>query len=225
MAHGLRFSGVLALLAATLGGAAAAQPAPPVASGVSAPSRLAGDWRSSPLVAFSAKPPLPGDAADLGAAPAAARVERVLLLLQSSAAQSQALDAEIQNQQDPKSAEYHHWLTPAQFADAYANSSADVAAIVSWLQAGGFAVAPLPEGRGWIEFSGTVAQLEQAFHTRVHSLSARSGVRLALADSISIPAALRLTEWWPSLPLQFRSRSRGPSPISRRRPRPCRRKP
>jgi hypothetical protein len=191
MAHGLRFSGVLALLAATLGGAAAAQPAPPVASGVSAPSRLAGDWRSSPLVAFSATPPLPGDAADLGAAPSAARVERVLLLLQSSAAQSQSLDAEIQNQQDHKSAEYHHWLTPAQFADAYANSSADVAAIVSWLQAGGFAVAPLPEGRGWIEFSGTVAQLEQAFHTRVHSLSTRSGVRLALADSISIPAALR----------------------------------
>src|SRR6266700_1648546 len=118
------------------------------------------------------------------------RVERVLLLLEPSTAQRQAVDAEIGNQQNPKSGEYHRWLTPSQFADAYANSAADVAAIVSWLKAEGFDVAPVPAGRGWIEFSGTVAQLEQAFQTHVRSIGTRDGVRLALGGSIWAPSAL-----------------------------------
>lgn len=112
----------------------------------------------------------------------------MLLLLESSAAQKQALDAELANQQNPPSAEYHHWLTPSQFADTYANTASDIAAIASWLESEGFEVAPLPAGRGWIEFSGTVAQLEQAFQTRVSSVAESGGVRLVLADSISVPA-------------------------------------
>ena len=115
----------------------------------------------------------------------------MLLLLEPAAGQRQALDTELSSQQNPKSFEYHRWLTPSQFADRYANSASDVAAVVTWLESEGFEVAPLPGGRGWIEFSGTVAQLEPAFQTRVQSVTTGTGVRLALADSISVPAALR----------------------------------
>ena len=83
----------------------------------------------------------------LGEAPAGSRLDRMLLLLEPSPRQKQALDTELANQQNPKSAEYHHWLTPSQFADTYANSANDVAAVVSWLQSEGFVVAPLPAGR------------------------------------------------------------------------------
>ena len=114
----------------------------------------------------------------------------MLLLLEPSAAQQQALNAELADQQNPKSEEYHRWLAASQFADRYANSASDAGAIVSWLRDEGFEVAPLPAGRGWIEFSGTVAQVEQAFQARVHAVAARGGVRLAVADSVSVPAAI-----------------------------------
>ena len=157
-----------------------------------AESRLNGDWRSSPRVVIGGgTPALPQGASGLGAAPAGARLDRMLLLLEPSSAQKAALDAELANQQNPKSAEFHHWLTPQQFAEAYANSAADVAAVVSWLESEGFAVAPLPAGRGWIEFSGTVAQLEQAFQTHLQLVATLNGLRLELADPISVPAALR----------------------------------
>ncbi len=152
---------------------------------------MAGDWRASPPAVIAGRTKLPAGEADLGPAPGGARLERVLLLLEPSPEQRQALDAELANQQDPRSPEYHHWLTPSQFADRYANSVSDVAAIVSWLESEGLAVAPLPAGRGWIEFSGTVAQLEQAFRTGVHSVTTRSGERPALAGPVSVPAALQ----------------------------------
>jgi hypothetical protein len=115
----------------------------------------------------------------------------MLLLLEPSTAQRRALDAKLADQLDPKSSEYHHWLTPAAFADGYSNSLADVGAIVSWLQSQGFATAPLPSGRGWIEFSGTVAQIEEAFHTRVHAIATATGTRPVLVDAIAVPGALR----------------------------------
>ncbi len=118
-------------------------------------------------------------------------MDRMLLLLEPSAAQKQALDQELVDQQSVKSPQYHHWLTPAEFAEKYANSAADVTAVVAWLQSEGFTVAPLPAGRGWIEFSGSAGQVEQAFQTRVNSVATESGARFTLADSTSVPAALR----------------------------------
>jgi hypothetical protein len=155
-------------------------------------SRLAGDWYGSALVSLSAgKPLLPQTTADLGAASPSTRLERMLLLLEPSADQQQALIAELANQQNSSSAEYHHWLTPSAFANSYANSSSDVAAVAAWLQSQGFEVAALPAGRGWIEFSGTVAQVEQAFQTQVDSAATADGTRVVLAESISVPAALK----------------------------------
>jgi subtilase family serine protease len=170
------------LLLASLGAAVAQTPA----------SRLAGDWRSTDAVKIPAsQPPMNLTAMNEGPAPAGARLERMLLLLAPSAAQQQALTAELGNLQNPASAEYHRWLTPAAFADAYANSAEDVAAVAAWLQSEGFQVAPLPAGRGWIEFSGTAAEVEQAFHTQVESVATAGGTRAVLAGDISVPAALQ----------------------------------
>ncbi len=159
-------------------------------------SRLGGEWSSTPAVAIPAsKPPAPPafsiPVVNLGEALPGTRLERMLLLLEPSLAQQQALATELESQQNSASPEYHHWLTPAEFATAYANTSSDVAAVSDWLQSQGFQVAALPAGRGWIEFSGTVAQVEQAFHTQVDSVSIAGVTRSELASGISVPAALR----------------------------------
>jgi subtilase family serine protease len=197
MGHGQRFAGLLALAVASLAGVTARVSLSQAAhaqseQGVSAGSRIAGDWRSTALLTIpDSRPPLPRGSVDLGEVSGETRLNRMLLLLQPSAAQKEALDSQLANQLDPRSEEYHHWLTAAEFADTFANSAADVAAIVAWLQSAGFQVAPPPEGRGWIEFSGSAAQVEQAFQTRLHLTTARNGMRIALAGSIVVPAALR----------------------------------
>ena len=189
---GWRFATVLASALALSLGTAGAQTLAPRASAAhaQATSRLAGDWHSTPYVALAASQPPASSAADLGEASPGLRLERMLLLLDSSPAQQNTLIAELASLQDQRSAQYHHWLTPSAFADAYANSASDVAAIAAWLSAQGFQVAALPAGRGWIEFSGTAAQVEQAFHTQVHQAASADGPRAMLAAGISVPGAL-----------------------------------
>jgi len=181
------------LLLSSLGAAMAQAPANHLTGeNLSPVSRLAGDWRaSSPSSIPALKPQSSQATADTGAATPSDGLQRMLLLLDPSAAQQQALTAELANQQNPASPEYHHWLTPAAFADAYANSAADVAAVSAWLQSQGLQVAPLPASRGWIEFSGTVAQVEQAFQTQIDSAVTAGGTRPVLAGSLSVPAALK----------------------------------
>ena len=158
------------LLGSLLSGsdAMAAQSLP--AANVSAPTpRVLGDWRSSASVAIAhSKPSFNPAAIDLGPAPANQTLSRMLLLLAPSPAQQQALAAELAGLQNSSSPNYHQWLTPQAFAHSYANNASDVAAVAAWLESQGFTVAPLPAGLGWIEFSGTVAQVEQAFGAQVH---------------------------------------------------------
>jgi subtilase family serine protease len=197
MPHIKRFGLPLAILLAAGGSAIFAQ-APAFQSAneggpTSIPaSRLAGDWQaSSPLILPAAAPQMPQPAVDLGVVPDPTSVERVLLLLEPSAAQRQALDNELENQQLSGSPEYHRWLTPSAFAARFANSARDIAAVVDWLTSQGLHVAALPTGRGWVEFSGTATQIEQAFHTQLHSVLTTSGTRIVIAAPIAVPAALR----------------------------------
>jgi hypothetical protein len=154
-------------------------------------SRLAGDWQtSSPVVLPMSLPPLAQDATDLGIAPSQTRLERMLLLLEPSKAQADALDRKLGNQENSASADYHRWLTAGEFAAAYANSAGDVAAVVAWLQSQGFSVAAVPAGRGWIEFSGTAGEVESAFHTQLHGFATAGGTRYASTRAIAVPGAL-----------------------------------
>jgi len=115
----------------------------------------------------------------------------MLLLLAPSAVQQKSLDALLAAQTTPGNASYHHWLTPAQFAARFAVSAADAAQVFAWLKAKGFEVAALPAGHGWIEFSGTAAQVRQAFGASVEVISGDSGaIRYALAKQAQFPAAI-----------------------------------
>jgi uncharacterized protein YceK len=197
MAHKKSIGLPLAILLLSSFGAAIGQSAHPAGEDLpagTALSRLAGDWRSGERLTLAAsRPLLPSSAPStmLGAAPSQMRLDRVILLLEPSMAQRQALSAKIADQQNSASPAYRHWLTAEAFAKAYSNSSADIDAVCAWLRSQGFQVAALPAGRGWIEFSGTVAQVEQAFDTQVDSVAAGGETRAELAGPVSVPAALK----------------------------------
>ena len=146
------------------------------------------DARTAPLPGN--RHPLARAEYDLGAVAPETRLERMILVLQSDAAQQRALTALLDAQHDPHSALYHQWLTPESFAERFGVSRNDIGRIVSWLGAQGFSIDEIPAGSRSIVFSGSARQVEQAFHTAMHRYRVRGEAHMANAANPSIPAAL-----------------------------------
>ena len=129
-------------------------------------------------------------ATDLGAVAGQTPAPRMILLLQRSAQQQQALNEYVSDLQNASSPRYHHWLTPGQYADTYGINAEDVAAVTAWLQSQGFVLDKVAPARNAIEFSGSVAQLQQAFGTQVHRLTLGDRSEITSVSSIQVPRAL-----------------------------------
>lgn len=190
------WKGALPLLAALSCGVLAAQP-----SGVLAAADLSAQFHRVPLVTQSvdpdrvvplvgAHPILPAQALDLGPAAPSDSAPRMMLLLRRNAQDEQALETLLQSQQNPASPSFHRWLTPAQFAARFGVVDSDLAAVTAWLQSRGFSVDGLRAGGNIVEFSGSIAQMQSAFHLAVHRVSLQGEVRLAAVNDPQIPAAL-----------------------------------
>jgi hypothetical protein len=133
--------------------------------------------------------PLATAANDLGAAPGSQELGRAILVLKSSPSQQAALNKLTDDQQNSKSPNYHAWLTPAQYGARFGVASQDIAKITAWLQSHGFTVEPAVAGRNLIMFSGTNAQLSEAFHTELHTYKVNGQTYTANASNPKIPAA------------------------------------
>ena len=117
-------------------------------------------------------------------------LERMVLLLEAGSKQQGDLDALLKAQSTAGNAGFHRWVTPDQFGARYANSPADVATVVGWLKTQGFAVAALPAGRGWIEFTGSSEAVAKAFGVGVKTVPGSETARYALNGEIKVPAAI-----------------------------------
>ena len=127
---------------------------------------------------------------DQGAAPPDLPMARMLLVLKRSDAQESALQTLLDDQQDRNSPSYHQWLTPDAFGQQFGPSDQDVQTVAAWLRSHGFQIGVIGRGRTVIEFSGTAAQVQQAFHTEIHKYSVNGEDHWANAGDPQIPAAL-----------------------------------
>ncbi len=127
---------------------------------------------------------------DLGRVPGTQVFHRMVLLTRRSAAQETELEQLLQDQQDPGSPQYHQWLTPTQFGQRFGPSSNDMAKIAGWLEAQGFTVEKSSNGRQFLLFTGTSAQVESAFQTEMHRYSVKGKKYFANAKPASVPTAL-----------------------------------
>jgi hypothetical protein len=133
--------------------------------------------------------PLATAANDQSAAPGSLELGRAILVLKNSPSQQAALNKLTDDQQNSKSPRYHAWLTPAEYGARFGVASQDLAKITSWLKSHGFAVEPQMAGRNLIMFSGTNAQLTEAFHTELHTYKVKGEIYTANATNPQIPAA------------------------------------
>ena len=127
---------------------------------------------------------------DVGAAPGSKVASRLILVLTRSAVQEASLQTWLDSVQDVNSANYHQWLTPEAFGKRFGVSDADLATVEAWLQGQGLTVNKVSPGKMFIEFSGTTAQVNAAFHTSVHSFLIQGVQHWSNVSDPQIPAAL-----------------------------------
>jgi hypothetical protein len=127
---------------------------------------------------------------DLGRVPDNVPQGHILMLLKRSAGQEKALEQLMKEQYDPKSPNFHKWLTPDQFGSLFGPSQQDVTQVTQWLRSHGFTVNRVAPGRTFIDFSGTAGQVVTAFHTEIHHFRIRGEDHLANASDPMIPASL-----------------------------------
>ena len=117
-------------------------------------------------------------------------MDRMVLVLPVRKGAEEQLDALLEAQLNPKSSQYHKWLTPEQFGKRFGITDSDLATVKSWLTSQGFRIDEVVPGRGSINFSGSVDQVENAFQTRIDDYLVEGVVHHANSLPASIPAAL-----------------------------------
>lgn len=127
---------------------------------------------------------------DRGAASPGMTLHRMLLSLKRSPDQESALQQFLVDLQDKSSPNYHQWLTPVSFGQQFGPSDQDMQTLTTWLESHGFQVTNVTKGRTTIEFSGTVGQVSDAFHTQIHKYLVQGEEHWANASDPQIPSAL-----------------------------------
>jgi hypothetical protein len=126
---------------------------------------------------------------DKGPADPSLSADRMQLVLQRSPGQEIALRQFLGSLQDKNSAQYRKWLTPEQFGAQFGVADADIQTISAWLESQGFKINKVNKARTIIEFSGSIGQVQTAFHTQIHSFAVNGAQHLAnVTDPQIFPA-------------------------------------
>src|SRR5271157_5154214 len=155
-----------------------------------AANRIRAIEESSLFVLRGNRHPLAIPANDRGEVASDLPMERMLLVLTREATAESALQSLLAGQQDKSSPDFHAWLSPAEFAERFGPSPADIQKLTVWLTSRGFHVNRVAQSGMVIEFSGTAAQVRDAFHTAIHSFVVNGEMHYANASDPQIPAAL-----------------------------------
>ena len=114
----------------------------------------------------------------------------LILVLSRSPEQQAAFTQFVAGQYDPQSANFHHWLKPAEVGANFGPSQTDIATLTNWLTGRGFSVDQVSNDRMSIRFSGSAAQVQSAFHTEIHNLEVNGIPHIGNMSDPQIPAAL-----------------------------------
>jgi pro-kumamolisin-like protein len=170
--------------------ACSGQGSPPAPAG-SAPSKQAAGASSSLTVLTRGAHPLARAEFDAGRLEPDKRIEHLSVVYKLTPAQIADRDALVEAVSTPGSPSYRKWLTTDEYAARFGARPEDIARTTAWLASQGLEVSPVtsPLGARSI-FSGTVAQLEAAFHTEMHRYNVRGEMHYAMANPPSIPTEL-----------------------------------
>jgi subtilase family serine protease len=96
------------------------------------------------------------------------------------------LDALLASQQDPRSPQYHKWLTPQEYASRFGVTQPEFDQISKWLKSEGFQVTGGSPLGGYIKFNGNTLTIARAFSTSVSKFSP-DGSKFGILNEPRIP--------------------------------------
>jgi subtilase family serine protease len=134
--------------------------------------------------------PEANEANDLGEVSDDFRMDHMVLQLKRSPQQERAAERFVDELQDPKSPNYHKWLTAAEFGKSFGLAESDIRTITDWLGSQGFTVNSVYPSGMEIDFSGNAGQVRGAFHTSIHNLNVSGMHHIANFSDPQIPEAL-----------------------------------
>ena len=126
---------------------------------------------------------------DRGSADLNLPMENMILSLSPRASAKAELDALLADLQNPKSPNFHHFLSPQEFGLRFGPTDQDVADAANWLKSHGFRIEEIANSKLWINFSGNVQQVERAFQTNIRQFEVNGQIHYANATDPSIPRA------------------------------------
>ncbi len=126
----------------------------------------------------------------MGLVPANQALDQMTMVLARSPEQEQALRQLLAEQQNPASANYHHWLTPEEMGERFGLSQPDIDSIRGWLQSQGLHVNFISPSRTFIGFNGTAADVGRAFQTSLGYYNVNGVRHLSVSSEPRVPEAL-----------------------------------
>jgi subtilase family serine protease len=94
-------------------------------------------------------------------------------------------------QQDPASASYHRWITPAEFGARFGATDATVASVTAELTAHGMGVERWARS---LHVTATAAAIREAFGTDLSLVRGQTGARIVALNGLRLPPALQAAE-------------------------------
>jgi len=154
-------------------------------------SRIHGAIRSDQVALVQGSlHPMTAVAHDEGALSGTFAIHGMSLVFNRSVAQQKDLKNLLAQQQTTGSPLFHHWLQPSDFAARFGVSQGDLQAAAAWLRSQGFTIDQIPPSDDRIDFSGTAAQVNAAFHTEMHRYSLHGQQNWANSTELSFPRAI-----------------------------------
>jgi len=131
---------------------------------------------------------------DLGAVSTDLMLDHLTVVLARSAATQAAFEQFLDDQTNPASPLYQHWLTPQQVGEQFGLTDHDINAVTSWLTSQGLRVDAISPDRTRITFSGASSSVARALGTEFHTYNVMSHnavvQRLSINHEPAVPAAL-----------------------------------
>ncbi|MGO9336580.1 MAG: Ig-like domain repeat protein [Terracidiphilus sp.] len=134
--------------------------------------------------------PAANAANDRGPVDPSERVGHIMLMFSRTVGQQSDLNAFVDQVHSVHSKSYHKWLTPVDFGRRFEPADEDVAAVAGWLRRNGLTIEEIPPSKTHITFTGTVGQLQQAFHIKIHHLSVNGEAHKSTMNEPQVPSAL-----------------------------------
>jgi pseudomonalisin len=128
-------------------------------------------------------------AADGGAVDGAMVLPHVVLTLKRSPEMQAAFDRLVANQQKAGSADFQHWLKPADLR-SFGPAQSDIEKVAAWVRSHGLTVNGVSASGMTMDIAGRADQLGGAFHTELRHYALKGVAHLGNAGDMAVPAAL-----------------------------------